>query len=169
LFSPSEKNSSSRGYKFTLFCNGSDADKAKWDGARYSLTHIVSSHAYSSRAYSTSLEDAAALFKANSALPITSFPSHLKSLTSLSSHVYLDLPASATPRSARSRPKSILDYLSNSLPARREYDIIVDTLSGSKRKPLAPEVSKLRAIKSNFEQDVMRATADISGTAHAKV
>ncbi|KIM84024.1 hypothetical protein PILCRDRAFT_819055 [Piloderma croceum F 1598] len=145
-----EKNSSSRDYKLTLFCNGTDSDKAKWDGA------------------STSLDDAGALFNADSALPITTFPSHLKALISLSSHVYVDLPASATPRSSRSRPKSILKYLANSLPARREYDSIMETLSGSKRKQLAPEISKFRAIKSKCEQDIMRAAADISGTAHAK-
>src|SRR6266481_977180 len=131
----------------------------------HSMYHHPSTHYM----HSTSLEDAAALFKANSALSTTSFPSHLKALTSLTPHVYLDLPASATPRSSRSRPKSILKYISNSLPARREYDSIVEALSGSKRKPLAPEVSKLRVIKSKCEQDIMKAAADISGTAHAKV
>jgi Xaa-Pro aminopeptidase len=118
--------------------------------------------------HSTSLEDAATLFKANSALPIDSFPSHLKSLLPLSSHVYIDLPAS-TPRSSRSRQKSILKFLANSLPVRKEYDSIVEGLSGSKRKPLASEVARLRAFKSKCEQDVIRAAADISGTAHAKV
>lgn len=45
----------------------------------------------------------------------------------------------------------------------------MEALSGSQRKPLAPEVANLRAIKSKCEQDIMRAAADISGTAHAKV
>lgn len=115
------------------------------------------------------MEDAATVFKANAALPITSFPSYLKSLTSLSSHVYLDIPPSATLRGSRPRPKSILKYLSNTIPARTEYDMIIESLSGTKRKPLAPELGKLRAIKSTWEQAVMRAAADISGTAHAKV
>jgi intermediate cleaving peptidase 55 len=119
--------------------------------------------------YSTSVEDAAALFKANLAMHISSFPSQLKSLISLSSYIYLDLPVSATPRSSKSRPKSILKYLTGSVPARTEYDSIVEALSGSRRKPLAPEVGKLRAFKSKCEQDIMRAAADISGTAHAKV
>jgi intermediate cleaving peptidase 55 len=119
--------------------------------------------------HSTSIEDAAVLFGANSVVPVHHFPTQLKTLISLSSHVYLDLPPSATPRSSRSRPKSIMKYLANSLPARKEYDSIVEALNGSKRKPLAPEVSKLRTIKSQCEQDVMRAAADISGTAHAKV
>ena len=119
--------------------------------------------------YSTSIEDATVLFGANSAVPVHHFPAQLKALISLSSHVYLDLPPSAIPRSSRSRPKSIMKYLANSLPARKEYDSIVEALNGSKRKPLAPEVSKLRTIKSQCEQDVMRAAADISGMAHAKV
>lgn len=49
-----------------------------------------------------------------------------------------------------------------------EYDAIVEML-GNKGKPLAPEVGRLRAIKSWWEQGVMRAAADISGRAHAKV
>jgi len=44
----------------------------------------------------------------------------------------------------------------------------VEALSGNKRKPLAPEVGRLRTIKSRWEQGVMRAAADISGRAHAK-
>lgn len=47
--------------------------------------------------------------------------------------------------------------------------MLVDSLSSSGRKPLAPEVARLRAIKSEAEQEVMRAAADISGRSHAKV
>jgi intermediate cleaving peptidase 55 len=119
--------------------------------------------------YRTSIEDAATLFNANSALPITSFSTYLKSLTSISSRIYVDLPPSATPRGSQSRSKSILKYLANTLPVRTEYDSIVEALSGNKRKPLAPEVGRLRTIKSRWEQGVMRAAADISGRAHAKV
>lgn len=119
--------------------------------------------------FSTSFDDAASIFQANAALPITHFPSHLKSLTSLFANVYLDVPASATPRGSRSRPKSIYKYLSSAIPARSDYDALVEALNANKRKPLAPEVGKLRAIKSTFEQSVMRSAADISGMAHAKV
>ena len=45
----------------------------------------------------------------------------------------------------------------------------MEALSSSRRKPLAPVVAKLRSIKSPAEQAVMRAAADISGTAFAKV
>ncbi|KZP15097.1 peptidase M24 [Athelia psychrophila] len=143
-----EKDSSSRGYKMTLFSSGTDAHKAQWDGA------------------STPHPEAATIFNAHAAVPITNFASHLKALTSLSSHVYVDLPDSATPRGSRSR-KSVLKYLSDSV-VRTEYDSILEALSSTKRKALAPEVAGLRAIKSSWEQNIMRAAADISGTAHAK-
>lgn len=129
--------------------------------------HLI--HTFITHPQRTPLEDAAGIFNAHAAIPIINFGSHLKSLTSLSTHVYIDLPASATSRSSRSRPKSILKYLSSAVPARTEYDNIVEGLTGGKRKPLAPEVANLRAIKSFWEQKIMRAAADISGTAHAKV
>lgn len=69
----------------------------------------------------------------------------------------------------RSASKSILKYLSPPVLARSEYDSIVESLANSRRKPLAPEVSRLRAIKSKCEQRMMRAAADISGRSHAKV
>lgn len=42
-------------------------------------------------------------------------------------------------------------------------------MSNSKRKSLAAELGKLRSIKSEAEQKIMRQAADISGRAHAKV
>lgn len=86
----------------------------------------------------------------------------------LYSHVYVDVPPTHTRRGPRGTTKSIMKYLSPPVAARSEYDAIVDSLT-TKRKPLAPEVGKLRAFKSDAEQRVMRAAADISGRAHAKV
>ena len=153
----------------TLFCKGADADKAKWEGARYGAYKPLSKVHINGNTFSTSFEDAASIFQANAALPITHFPSHLKSLASLFENVYLDVPASSIPRGYRSRPKSIYKYLNNSIPARSDYDALVEALNANKRKPLAPEIGKLRAIKSTFEQRIMRSAADISGMAHAKV
>ncbi|KAF7982312.1 hypothetical protein HWV62_28998 [Athelia sp. TMB] len=144
-----EKNSSSQGYKMTLFSSGTDVHKAQWDGAR------------------TPLQETASIFKAHAAISINNFASYLKATTSLSSHVYVDLPASATKRGPRARPKSVLKYLADSY-SRTDYDSILEALSSTKRKALAPEVAGLRAIKSVWEQNIMRAAADISGTAHAK-
>ena len=153
----------------TLFCRGADADKAKWDGARYGTYNLMSRVHTDGSISSTSFDDAASIFRANTALPITHFPSHLKSLTSLFENIYLDVPPSAIPRCSRSRPKSIYKYLNNTTSARSDYNALVEALNANKRKPLAPEVGKLRAIKSTFEQSVMKSAADISGMAHAKV
>ena len=53
--------------------------------------------------------------------------------------------------------------------SRTEFDTLLDSLKSSKRKPLAPEVGHLRAIKSKYEQKVMQQGADISARAHNKV
>lgn len=45
----------------------------------------------------------------------------------------------------------------------------MDSLVSSKRKPLSPEVGRLRSVKSKVEQDIMRQAADISARAHNKV
>lgn len=76
-----EKNSSSRGYRMTLFCSGKDSAKEKWEGAR------------------TSFQDAISNFKVDEAQPLSSFPSTLKSLATSFSNVYLDIPH--TPRRGR--------------------------------------------------------------------
>lgn len=87
-----EKNSSSRGYRMTLFSTGKDTHKEKWEGAR------------------TSMEDAILHFRADEAQSISSFPSTLKSIVSSYSNVYLDLPLSAS-MSKRSRGVSAKSLL----------------------------------------------------------
>lgn len=144
-----EKTSASRGYRMTLFCNGKDSVKEKWEGAR------------------TSFSDALSIFKADDALSIHSFPSQLKSVASLYSNIYIDLPNASLKRSPRT-VKSLLRYLSPSVQLRLEHESVVESLSSSRRRPLAPLVAKLRSIKSECEQQVMRAAADISGNAFAK-
>lgn len=53
--------------------------------------------------------------------------------------------------------------------ARLEYDSVIESISSSKLRSLGPEVGKLRVIKSECEQRLMRLAADTSGLAHAKV
>ncbi|KAI6168908.1 peptidase M24 [Pisolithus thermaeus] len=144
-----EKVSNSRGYRMTLFSSGKDSAKEKWEGAR------------------TSFEDVLANFKADNALPIHAFPSQLKSLASIYSNIYIDLPNASTKRSPRT-VRSLLRYLSPSAQSRSEYESVVDSLSIPRRQPLAPLIAKLRSIKSECEQRVMRTAADISGHAFAK-
>lgn len=109
-----------------------------------------------------------ALFRTDDARPIDQFSAHLKSIIPSYSKIYVDVPPTHTRRGPRSTTKSILKFLSPPAVPRSEYDILVDSVT-AKRQPLAPEVAKLREFKSKAEQRVMRAAADISGRAHAKV
>lgn len=158
----SEKTSDALGYRMTFFSTGTDAHTAQWDGARTphsALTFSSSSHIG---------------FGAHEALPISTFPNHLSSAISRcsQSHIYVDIPRSESDAHSQKRTssKSILKLLASSSTFTSS---IFQTLSklGSKgnRKPLAPEIAKMRSIKSPAEQRVMRAAADISARAHAKV
>ncbi|KAF8826330.1 hypothetical protein HHX47_DHR5000337 [Lentinula edodes] len=141
-----EKNHSARGYRMTLFSSGSDSNKEQWDGAN------------------TTFADARRVFQVDDARHIDDFPSHLRSVVHQYSNVYVDLPSSRTRRTSKATTKSLLKYLSG----RSEADLVVESLGKSRPKPLAPEVGRLRAIKSASEQKLMRMAADISGRAHAK-
>ncbi|KII95991.1 hypothetical protein PLICRDRAFT_170578 [Plicaturopsis crispa FD-325 SS-3] len=144
-----EKTSTSRGYKMTMFSQGKDSDREKWEGARTDFPDVVS------------------LFSADDARSIDQFPSHLRSVISSFSNVYIDVPLSRRGSSPRSA-KSLLKYLTPSTTTRADIDSVLDGLTSARRRPLAPEVAKLRAFKSEVEQRVMRTAADISGIAHAK-
>ncbi|EGO27136.1 hypothetical protein SERLADRAFT_434905 [Serpula lacrymans var. lacrymans S7.9] len=141
-----EKNSTSRGYRMTIFSVGKDPAKEQWDGAR------------------TNFQDVATLFKADHAQSINDFPAQLRSLINLYSNVFVDVQ----PRRGVRSPKSLLKYLSPAVAPRSEYDSILESLSNSRRKPLAPLLARMRATKSEHEQRIMRAAADISGSALAK-
>jgi len=148
-----QKTSSSRGYRMVLFCSEKDLNKEKWDGPK------------------TGFEGATSLFHADDAQSLSSFPELLKSMSTAYSHVYMDVPSSSLSRRGRSLPhKSLVKFLSPDPadPARSEYSTIIQNIISSKRKSLAPEIAKLRAVKSEAEQHLMRAAADISGHAHTK-
>ena len=115
----------------------------------------------------TGLSAAKDIFKADDTLSIDLFGSHLKSLLSYFSNVYVDLPLTSTKSPFRKRQRSMLNFLSVSSPTER--DVIMDSISSSARQPLAPQLAKWRAIKSEAEQKVMRHAADISARAHTKV
>nr|GAT46177.1 methionine aminopeptidase [Mycena chlorophos] len=140
-----EKNSSSRGYRMTLFSLGRDSAKEKWDGAR------------------TGFPEARAMFKADDARSIDQFSPHLRSVLPGYSNIFADVPPGNNRRPSK---KSILQFLS-SRSSTTEHDSILEALSSSRRKPLAPKIARLRAIKSDAELKVMREAARISGGAHA--
>jgi len=64
------------------------------------------------------------------------------------------------------RRKGLFDFLN--VP-QTDLDLLVEFIPSSRRRRLAPEVAKLRRIKSKAEIELMRKAADISATAHAKV
>ncbi|KAI0734915.1 peptidase M24 [Fomitopsis betulina] len=143
-----EKDGSARGYRMSLFHTPSTPTTAQWDGAR------------------TRAEDVARVFRADDARPLDDFPDTLRRVMGEADNVYVDLPPGGGPKRSRTASaKSLLKYLSRSS---QEHDALLESLSGQKRRPLAPEVGRLRAIKSEAEQKVMRAAADISSHAHTK-
>ncbi|KAG2014041.1 peptidase M24 [Coprinopsis cinerea AmutBmut pab1-1] len=137
-----EKTSTSKGYRMTLFSAGKDLAKEKWDGAR------------------TSFQDLEKIFGAHDAAPISSFSSRLRSILGSYSNVYVDVPNSTR----RSTTNSILKTLTASLRGTTS----LNDIPVSKRLPLAPEVAKLRHIKSDAERKIMHEAATISARAHAK-
>ena len=149
----------------SLFSSGSNPEKEKWDGARlvtlrfHNLTMFIGTTR-------TAFADARAHFAFDESLPFHALPRSLRSLLPAYDNIYVDI---LNPSPRRSSPRSILKYLSAVSEPRSEYDTIMEALNSSRRKPLAPVVAKLRSIKSPAEQAVMRAAADVSGTAFAKV
>ena len=117
--------------------------------------------------FRTGLSAAKDIFSADDTLSIDLFGSHLKSLLPCFSNVYVDLPPTSTKSWYRKRPRSMLDFLSGSFPT--EPDELMNAISTSAQRPLAPHLAKWRAIKSKAEQMVMRHAADISARAHTKV
>ena len=169
---PTEKNSSPRGFRMLLYSTGKDASKEKWDGA------------------STRFADVVTLFGADGARPLDTFVDDLRSLVARAEHVYADVPAPARhhrhhrhhqhqhPRRV-SGARFLLKYLARGESFRGAAPLLYDAepqtyldviaASQSKRSPLAPLVSALRGVKSMCEVEVMKASAEISARAHAKV
>lgn len=58
---------------------------------------------------------------------------------------------------------------SDDVDAESEPSSYFDVVPAWKRKPLSPLVGKLRCVKSAYEIEVMKASAEISARAHAKV
>ncbi|OCH84592.1 hypothetical protein OBBRIDRAFT_741300 [Obba rivulosa] len=141
--------SSERGYHMTMFCAENDPETEKWDGARISF------------------EDVVRYFGADDARPSYELARFLHSLTTTAEHVYVDLPRSRR-RSWRVDAEASLDFLRNA-KHRSTPEGLLKMLDTSRTRPLAPEVGRLRAIKSAHEQRVMRAAADISADAHTRV
>ncbi|KAI0301929.1 peptidase M24 [Multifurca ochricompacta] len=144
-----EKNSSPRGFRMLIYSTGKDPSKEKWDGAFTRFGDVVS------------------LFGADEAHPIENFADDLRVLAARADHVYVDVPAH---HHKRASGRGLLRYLSPRPPraAKSDPEAYLDSIGTSKRKPLASLVGVLRGVKSKYEQDVMKMSADISARAHAK-
>jgi intermediate cleaving peptidase 55 len=156
-----------------LYSTGKDPSKEKWDGA------------------STRFEDVVALFGTDDARPLENFADDLRAFAARAEHVYVDVPAPARHllhrlhrqhhrRAAASASGTGLlkYYLSRRHRASNDDDDMgtgpeaasyLDVVPVHKRRPLAPVVGKLRSVKSAYEIEVMKASAEISARAHAKV
>ncbi|VDC01149.1 unnamed protein product [Peniophora sp. CBMAI 1063] len=141
------KNGGPRGYTMTLYSTGRKPSQEQWDGAF------------------TSHPDAAVLFGADDARSLDDLPGDLRKQLPRATAVYVDGPP--VQRKKPTTGRSLLKMLTGVGGGRAAEDVL-EGLSGTKRHALAPLVGRLRAVKSEFEQRVMRRAADISGTAHAK-
>jgi len=135
-----------------LYSMGKDPSKEKWDGA------------------STSFGDVVDLFGADEARPLENFADDLRALAARAEHVYVDVPGHHPHHHRRASAKGLLRYLGRPPRlAKSDPEAYLDSISPFKRMPLAPHVGVLRSVKSKYEQDVMKVSADISARAHAKV
>jgi intermediate cleaving peptidase 55 len=132
-----------------LYSTGKDSSKEKWDGAF------------------TRFRDVLGLFGADEARPLENFADDLRAFAARAENVYVDAPSHR--RAGKTR--GLLRYLSRQQPraARSDPDAYLDAIATSKRRPLTPLVGALRSVKSMHEVEVMKASADISARAHAKV
>ncbi|KZT13168.1 uncharacterized protein LAESUDRAFT_690390 [Laetiporus sulphureus 93-53] len=144
-----KKPSNERGYRAILFHRLPDPAQAIWDGARTSSGDIVN------------------MFGLDEAKDVQQLPGVLTKLLSDAEHVYVDMPA----RNNRHRTqglRSLFKYMGSAFTSQKGsmQDSVLDSLGALKPRPLAPEVGRLRSIKSTAEQQVMRAAADVSARAH---
>ncbi|KDQ14198.1 hypothetical protein BOTBODRAFT_132675 [Botryobasidium botryosum FD-172 SS1] len=135
-----EKDSSSRGYKMTLFVQSKDQRKELWEGPR------------------TGVNAAATLFGADEAKDVSYLSKYLKSSISKVDTVYVD---SSFPTQTQTR--SFLNYLR---PSSDENPIT--SILSNKIRPLKEDLQMVRTIKSEHEIKIMKKAGAISGTAHAK-
>jgi intermediate cleaving peptidase 55 len=160
-----------------LYSTGKDPSKEKWDGA------------------STRFPDVISLFGADDAYPLENFTDDLRAFVARAQHVYVDLPVPSHRHhhhhhrhhhrrrfvgAAGTRfpffkyllsRQSLSSFDGENAETGSSYPYL-DIIAGasiSKRKSLAPLVGALRSVKSECEVEVMKASAEISSRAHAKV
>lgn len=179
-----EKISTLRGYKMTMFVRSKDNTDEVWNGARSGREGAI--NVFGADDVRGDLE---LILKGSpyltarahlQATDISMLAPRLKSiLTSGASYsrpslqpIYVDFEG--VPSSSRLRPKpktSLFDLLVPSGRSFDDADEVAALLTGSGRqvKSASKEIEKLRLIKSPAEVKVLRRAADISSDAHAQV
>ncbi|TFY58282.1 hypothetical protein EVJ58_g6513 [Rhodofomes roseus] len=129
-----EKDSSSRGYRMTLFHTPSTPSTAQWDGAR------------------TSAEDVVRLFRADNARPVDELLDSLRRVMAETDHVYVDLPPGGGPKRSRSAStKSLLKLI------RENELVLVD--AGCEYNGYASDITRTFPVSGAFTS----AQADLYG------
>lgn len=143
----------------------------KRSGMAQSKLHCFTKYLIQLKTRRTSHSNAQTIFAADDARSISNFLTHLKGSVSQNNHVYIDMPQQPKKRKLTTA-RSILKQFTALSPSRTDVSTDTDVqifVDQGKRRALAPELSRLRAIKSLAEQKVMRLAGDLSGRAHAKV
>jgi len=181
-----EKNSSPRGYRMVLYSTGKDPSKEKWDGASTRFPDVISLFGADDACPLEIFTDDLRAFVARAQhvyvdLPVPSRHHHHHR----HHHRRRIVGAAGTSRFPffkylSSRRQSLLSSfeggsdgehaeMGSSSYSYSYLDVIASATSISKRKALAPLVGALRSVKSEYEVEVMKASAEISSRAHAKV
>jgi len=145
----------------TMFCEEPNPHSAPWEGAR------------------TGTEGAVRKFGADdvSILVVPFILTHSRArhihTTKQQAHsgrCSVAIPSSTLIRHSQlPKPKSLFNFFKDESVKETDDDLNFDFLPSRRRRPLAPEVAKLRRIKSKAEIEPIKQAADISATAHAKV
>lgn len=180
-----EKTSSSRGFRMLLYSTGKDPSEEKWDGASTRFEDVVALFgADDARPLENFVDDLRALAaRAEHVYVDVPAPPHHRHDRHRAHRAHRRHHGHATHRrgASSSATASLLKYyfsrgqraatddLDLDADAESEPSSYFDVVSASKRRPLAPLVGTLRGVKSAYEIEVMKASAEISARAHAKV
>lgn len=159
-----EKNSSSRGYRMTMFIPPHDRSGEVWNGPRIGI------------------EGAQSIFGADEALLMepSTFLQFIKKVLPSFDHVYVDPPPTPSiPRQSTltRRTPSLLNFLAppsptayDNFPKKADFDAIIKLLGDTSRcHSLSKEVHQLRLIKSENELKLMRRAGRIGSHAMMEV
>jgi intermediate cleaving peptidase 55 len=167
-----------------LYSTGKDPSKEKWDGASTRFEDVVALFgADDARPLENFADDLRALAARAEHVyvdvPAPAHHHHHHRHNRHRAHHRRRAAASSSSSAATSASSLLKHYFSrgqrqrtsssDDLDAESEPSSYFDVVPAWKRRPLSPLVGKLRCVKSAYEIEVMKASAEISARAHAKV